>query len=103
MFGSSWKILQMALAGAALSAAGITGALAQSQPVGSWVMKAPLPAALAEVGVVYVDDKVHVIGGSVLGYTGPYHEEYDPATTRTARTPRSSMIPSSIPGASWRR
>ena len=49
---------------------------------GSWVMKAPLPAALAEVSVAAVDGKLHVMGGSVLGFTGPYHVEYDPATDR---------------------
>jgi N-acetylneuraminic acid mutarotase len=92
MLGRSWKTLQIALAGAVLSGAGMTGALAQGAPVGSWVMKAPLPAALDEVGVVYVDGKVHVVGGSVLGYTGPYHEDYDPATDKwrvRAPMPRS--------------
>ena len=45
-------------------------------------MKAPLPAALSEVGVAYADGKVHVMGGSVLGVTGPYHQEYDPTTDK---------------------
>ena len=30
-------------------------------------MKAPVPAALNEVGVAYADGKLHVLGGSVLG------------------------------------
>ena len=39
--------------------------------------------ALAAVG-----GKVHVLGGSVLGITGPYHQEYDPPTdTWRARAP----------------
>ncbi len=51
-------------------------------------MKAPLPAALAEVGVAYAAGKVHVIGGNVLSYTGPFHEEYDPAADKwRARAP----------------
>ena len=58
------------------------GAQAQSQ--GTWVMKAPLPASLSEVSVAYVDGKVHVMGGSVLGFTGPYHVAYDPATDKWA-------------------
>ena len=38
------------------------------------------------------DGKLHVIGGSVLGFTGPYHVEYDPAADRwrpRAPLPRS--------------
>lgn len=55
---------------------------------GIWTMKAPLPAALAEVGVAYAAGKVHVIGGNVLSYTGPFHEEYDPAADKwRARAP----------------
>ena len=51
-------------------------------------MKAPVPAALNEVGVAYADGKLHVLGGSVLGFTGPYHQEYDPATDKwRARSP----------------
>jgi len=40
----------------------------------------------------YVDGKVHVMGGSVLGFTGPYHVAYDPATDKwstRAPLPRS--------------
>jgi N-acetylneuraminic acid mutarotase len=70
-------MLQLAVAALGL---GILTPNAHAQSTGSWVMKTPMPAALTEVGVVYVAGKVHVIGGSVLGYTGPYHEEYDPAT-----------------------
>jgi N-acetylneuraminic acid mutarotase len=73
----SWK-LQLAVAGLTL---GVLTATAQAQSAaGSWVMKKPMPASLSEVGVAYVAGKVHVVGGSVLGYTGPYHVEYDPAT-----------------------
>src|SRR6266852_661043 len=57
-------------------------ASAHAQSAGSWVMKAPLPAALNEVSVAYAGGKVHVMGGSVLGFTGPYHQEYDPATDK---------------------
>src|ERR1700694_6339853 len=61
---------------------------AQAQSAGSWAMKAPLPAALNEVAVAYAGGKVHVMGGSVLGFTGPYHQEYDPATDKwRARSP----------------
>lgn len=82
----SWKMAQLAAACAML----LGGAgMAQAQSEGSWVMKAPVPAALAEVGVAYADGKVHVIGGSVLGYAGPYHEEYDPATDKWR--PRAPM------------
>src|SRR5437762_11683973 len=49
---------------------------------GSWTMKAPVPAALSEVTVAAADGKLHVIGGSVLGFTNIYHVEYDPATDK---------------------
>lgn len=64
--------------------------LAQTQ--GSWTTKAPVPARLNEVAVAAVGGKIHVFGGSVLGFTGPYHVEYDPAkdTWRTrAPVPRA--------------
>jgi N-acetylneuraminic acid mutarotase len=90
MLGRSWKLLQSTtVCAVALAGAGMA---AQAQSVGSWVMKAPVPAALDEVAVVYAAGKVHVVGGSVLGYTGPYHEEYDPATDKwrpRAGVPRS--------------
>jgi N-acetylneuraminic acid mutarotase len=80
MSGRSWKLLQLTAAcGVAL---GALTASAHAQSVGSWVMKAPLPASLSEVGVAMADGKVHVMGGSVLGFTGPYHQEYDPATDK---------------------
>jgi N-acetylneuraminic acid mutarotase len=69
-------------------ALGALGANARAQSAGSWTMKAPLPAALNEVAVAAVDGKIHVIGGSVLGFTGPYHQEYDPASDKwRARSP----------------
>src|ERR1700745_1485552 len=73
-------------------ALGMSVATAQAQARGSGVMKAPLPAALSEVGVAAVDGKLHVMGGSVLGFTGPYHVEYNPATNQwrpRAPLPRS--------------
>jgi N-acetylneuraminic acid mutarotase len=77
---SAWKLLQFT--GACGVAIGALTAGAHAQSTGSWVMKAPMPAALSEVGVAYADGKVHVFGGSVLGVTGPYHQEYDPATDK---------------------
>ena len=50
-------------------------ATAFAQSAGSWTMKAPVPARLNEVAVAAVGGKIHVIGGSVLGFTGPYHLE----------------------------
>jgi N-acetylneuraminic acid mutarotase len=89
MFGRLWKVWQLATVCAAI----VSGAsVAQAQSAGSWVMKAPVPAALSEVGVAYAAGKVHVIGGSVLGFTGPYHVDYDPATDKwrpRAPLPRS--------------
>ena len=38
-----------------------------------------MAAALNEVAVAAVGGKLHVMGGSVLGFTGPYHQQYDPA------------------------
>src|SRR5437588_6520696 len=49
---------------------------------GSWTMKAPVPAQLSEVTVAAADGKLHVIGGSVLGFTNIYHVEYDPTTDK---------------------
>ena len=65
---------------------------APAQDAGQWEMKAPMPASLSEVAVVAVDGKLHVLGGSVLGFTGPYHLEYDPASDKwvpRAAVPRS--------------
>src|SRR5262249_16432846 len=78
-----------------IAACAVLGALAPAawaESVGGWVMKAPLPAALDEVAVAYVDGKVHVMGGTVLGFNGPYHVAYDPATDKwsvRAPLPRS--------------
>jgi N-acetylneuraminic acid mutarotase len=49
---------------------------------GSWSLRAPYPAAVNEVAVVGVGNKIHVLGGSVLGVAGPYHEVYDPETDK---------------------
>src|SRR5262245_6943447 len=65
---------------------GAVTATAQAQ--GTWTTKAPLPARLNEVTAVEVGGKLHVMGGAVLGFTGPYHQQYDPATdTWRARAP----------------
>jgi N-acetylneuraminic acid mutarotase len=74
MHGHISKTLQLATICAAFAA---LTASAQADDKGSWVMKAPVPAALNEVSVVFVAGKLHVIGGSVLGFTGPYHAVYD--------------------------
>jgi N-acetylneuraminic acid mutarotase len=67
---------------------GALTAAAHAQSAGSWTMKAPVPAALNEVTVAYAGGKLHVMGGSVLGFTGPYHQEYDSATDKwRARSP----------------
>ena len=79
MYSLRLKSLQFALVCVALGA--LTPA-APAQEQGSWVMKAPVPAALAEVTVAAVNGKIHVIGGSVLGFTGPYHLQYDPAADK---------------------
>ena len=90
MSGRSGTLLQFTVACFAALGALTAGARAQSE--GSWVMKAPVPAALSEVSVAYLNGKVHVMGGGVLGFTGPYHVEYDPATDKwgvRAPLPRS--------------
>ena len=57
-------------------------------------MKAPVPARLNEVAVAAVAGKLHVMGGSVLGFTGPYHVQYDPANDSwRVRAP----VPRSLP------
>src|SRR4051812_38039872 len=68
---------------------GLTCSVHAQEPArGSWTTKEPLPARLNEVSVAAVGGKLHVMGGSVLGVTGPYHQEYDPATNRwRARAP----------------
>src|SRR5262244_3863368 len=72
MLDHNWKTI--AAAGAVLAACNVS---AHAQ--GTWTMKAPLPARLNEVSVAAVAGKLHVFGGSVLGFTGPYHVQYDPA------------------------
>ena len=80
------KLLHLAAIGAALGiGTSVAQAQAQTQAQGSWATKAPLPAALNEVTVAAVGGKIHVIGGSVLGFTGPYHLEYDPADRQMDR------------------
>jgi N-acetylneuraminic acid mutarotase len=55
---------------------------AHAQQQGSWAMKAPAPAAINEVSVVFVASRLHVFGGSVMGYTGPFHTVYDPKSDK---------------------
>src|SRR5258708_35789934 len=89
MVGSTHRVLQGAAVGIALA---VSAAAAHAQPQGSWTMKAPVPAPLNEVSVAAVGNIVHVMGGSVLGFTGPYHVEYDTATDKwrpRAPLPRS--------------
>lgn len=71
------RSFKLAVLGAVLIASG-----AQAQDQGSWTKKTPLPAALNEVQVVFAAGKIHALGGDVLGYTGPYHEEYDIANDK---------------------
>src|SRR5258705_1467692 len=66
----------MALACVCAAVSTWTSALAQQ---GTWTTKAPVPARLNEVAVAAVAGKLHVMGGSVLGFTGPYHVQYDPS------------------------
>src|SRR6202011_2252286 len=80
MLSTPWNLLRSAALYGIAFCALTAGAHAQS--AGSWTMKAPLPAALNEVAVAYAGGKIHVIGGSVLGFTGPYHQDYDPATDK---------------------
>lgn len=57
-------------------------------PRGTWSQKAPLPVAVAEVGVGAIDGKVHVIAGTAVRGQAPpeaastTHLVYDPATDR---------------------
>src|SRR4051794_24443255 len=73
--------MQAYLKSAAVCAA-LAASAATAQAQGSWVMKAPVPAAVNEVSVVFLAGKLHVFGGSVMGYTGPYHTVYDPKTDK---------------------
>jgi N-acetylneuraminic acid mutarotase len=69
----------------------------------TWVEKAPMPTARADLGVAVVDGKIYAVGGSVLVYQDALRTEskdvgtnevYDPATnTWTAKKPM--LIPSS--------
>ena len=63
----------------AVIGAGMSIATSAAQAQGSWTTKAPVPARLNEVTLAAVGGKLHVMGGSVLGFTGPYHVQYDPA------------------------
>ena len=85
MFRSLWVFLRFARLAFAV---GLPMANVHAQSTGAWVKKASLPAALTEVAVAQADGKIHVLGGNVLGFTGPYHQEYDPATDKwRARSP----------------
>jgi N-acetylneuraminic acid mutarotase len=85
MRNATWTLLHFSALAATLAAITVT---AHAQAQGSWTMKEPLPARLNEVSVAAADGKIHVMGGAVLGVTGPYHQEYDPATDKwRARAP----------------
>lgn len=73
------KELRLARIASLGMALGVVATAVRAQAQGSWTMKAPVPARLNEVAVAAVGGKIHVMGGSVLGFTGPYHIEYDPA------------------------
>jgi N-acetylneuraminic acid mutarotase len=84
------KLLRFASIGVALGA--LTSA-AHAQAPGSWTMKAPVPASLNEVSLAAVGGKIHLLGGSVAGFTGPYHLQYDPATDQwSARAPLPNRL-----------
>jgi hypothetical protein len=87
MHDTLFKVLQCATLCLVLGAL-IATAHAQSQ--GSWTMKAPVPLARNEVALAAVGGKVHVIGGSVKGVAGTYHDEYDPATDRWRARPATA-------------
>lgn len=54
-----------------------------SKSQGIWSKKAPLPVQRAEVGLVALDGKIYVIGGSTPSDpASPLNQEYDPATDR---------------------
>src|ERR1700741_3389901 len=81
----SWKTML-------LTSAVLAALTASGHAQGTWVKKAPVPARLNEVTVAAAAGKLHVMGGSVLGFTGPYHVQYDPANDRwrpRAPVPRS--------------
>jgi hypothetical protein len=85
MFKAASSGFRVALMGVAF---GMMSVAAHAQAQGNWVMKAPAPGPLAEVGIAAVDNKLHLFGGSILGYPGPHHLEYDPATDKwTNRAP----------------
>src|SRR4051812_17626034 len=86
MRATGTKLFHIAAIGAALGA--ITS-MAHAQAQGSWTMKAPVPASLNEVTFAAVNGKIHLVGGSVLGFTGPYHLQYDPAVDKWA--PRAAF------------
>lgn len=67
---------------AAVLALALTGPI-RSETVGAghWTAKAPLPTAMAEVGVAALDGKVYVLGGTAQGrWDSPLNEQYDPAS-----------------------
>jgi N-acetylneuraminic acid mutarotase len=85
------RTLTLAVLGAVLAVSGVP-AQAQDKVQGSWIKKAPLPAALNEVQMAFAGGKIHALDGGVLGYTGPYHEEYDIAADKwrpRARVPQA--------------
>lgn len=81
-------IAVLLLAGLTASSVSVERAVSQT-PLGTWTMKAPLPAVRAEVAAVALGGKLHALGGTtVQSNAGPYHDEYDPgANAWRARAP----------------
>src|SRR5690606_21548718 len=80
----SWSNLASACAAvcAVVTAVHAQGTAPAQDEKGAWVRKSPMAAAINEVALAAGGDKVHVLGGGVLGVAGPYHQEYDTRTDR---------------------
>jgi N-acetylneuraminic acid mutarotase len=62
------------------AAAFVAIAMTVQPGAGRWTEKAPLPVAMAEVGVAALGGKIYVVGGTAQGrYDSPLVEQYDPA------------------------
>jgi N-acetylneuraminic acid mutarotase len=85
MYSPLWALLRVV---GLATGIGFPVASVQAQSMGTWAQGAPLPAPLTEVAVVQANGTIHVLGGNVLSFTGPYHQEYDPARDQwRARSP----------------
>ena len=71
----------LALGAVLMALSGSVPAQAQTSPLGTWTMKAPMPAGVrGEVAAAVYQGKLYAIGGNVAGNAVPRNEEYDPAT-----------------------